>query len=62
MKSVAQRADALFTTYRDENATRTSRAMGWLILVQWVFAVVLALGVSPRTWEGAVAAVHVHVI
>lgn len=62
MRSVAQRADALFTAYRDENASRTSRAMGVLMLVQWVFAIGLALVVSPRTWEGRESSLHVHVI
>ncbi len=62
MNSVAERAESLFTTYRDENAVRTSRALGFLLLAQWVFAIALALFISPRTWEGRVASLHVHVL
>lgn len=62
MVTVAQRAETLFTAYRDENASRTSRAMGVLMLVQWGFAVVLSLVVSPRTWEGRASSLHVHVV
>jgi signal transduction histidine kinase len=33
----------------------------WLLLVQWLFAVVLALTVSPYAWAGRERSVHLHV-
>jgi len=40
---------------------RTDRLFGWLMLAQWVFAIVLALTVSPRAWTGSASSVHLHV-
>lgn len=41
--------------------TRADRAFGWLMLVQWAFAILLAVTLSPYTWQGEVQAVHIHV-
>lgn len=41
---------------------QTSRTFAWLLLAQWIFAVVLAIFVSPYAWVGDVASVHTHVM
>jgi signal transduction histidine kinase len=57
---VAQRAEELFEQHRLHNAQKTSRVFVWLMLGQWVFAVVIALFVSPYAWAGRTATVHLH--
>ncbi|WP_254511594.1 sensor histidine kinase [Anatilimnocola floriformis] len=49
-------ADSMRETYVD-----TDRVFGWLMIVQWVVGVLLAMFVSPQTWIGDQSAVHVHV-
>lgn len=40
---------------------RTDRMFAYLMLVQWVMSVLVALWISPRTWAGTISDVHVHV-
>jgi signal transduction histidine kinase/ActR/RegA family two-component response regulator len=40
---------------------QTDRMFGWLLLVQWTGAVLLALWTTPLTWSGDQSAVHPHV-
>ncbi len=39
---------------------QTDRMFAWLMVAQWVAGIVTALLLSPRSWEGRVASVHVH--
>ncbi len=39
----------------------TNRLFGWLMLGQWVFAIGVALWISPFTWVGTSRATHPHV-
>ncbi len=55
------RAEELFNQQWRENAARTDRLFAVLMIVQWIGTVILALAVSPRTWEGAQSHVHPHV-
>jgi two-component system, NtrC family, sensor histidine kinase HydH len=58
---VAGRAEALYEEHRDSVYRRTDRLFGALMLCQWVFAIVIAVLVSPYGWEGKVRSVHQHV-
>ena len=40
---------------------QTDRVFAYLLLAQWIFAVVLALAISPFTWAGDKATIHPHV-
>lgn len=50
--AVQTRVEALFDRHRREHYVRTDRVFAALMLVQWVVAVVFALAVAPRAWEG----------
>src|SRR5688572_2909942 len=56
-----QRAEQLFEDHRDRVYRRTDRVFAVLMVAQWVFAIVLALVVSPVAWAGRIESVHVHV-
>lgn len=57
-----QRTNELHQQYLHEGYARTSHGLVILMAVQWAFAVVLALVLSPFAWEGSQRSVHVHVI
>jgi two-component system, NtrC family, sensor histidine kinase HydH len=57
-----RRADVLFHELLDANYRRTSRMFIALMVGQWLFGIGIALLISPRTWEGKVNTVHVHVL
>lgn len=56
-----ERAEAIFA----ERQTALQKHTDWMMLrlqfVQWVFAIVAAFVVSPYTWSGSNASVHLHV-
>src|SRR5690242_12963279 len=54
-------AEHIFHEEQQRNFKRTDRMFAFLMLVQWAFAIVLALVVSPRTWIGSDSATHLHV-
>jgi signal transduction histidine kinase len=58
---VTERAELIFTESYARIAGRTDRLFGWLMLVQWAFAVLLSLTISPRVWAGGASSLHVHV-
>ena len=55
------RAAELYRGRLAEIARRTDRMFAWLMAAQWLFAVVLAVLVSPRAWAGLESRVHFHV-
>jgi PAS domain S-box-containing protein len=57
----ATRAGEIFADSRDALHRQTSRMFLWLLLAQWVFAIGLAVVVSPYTWTGSARALHFHV-
>lgn len=59
--NVEPRADELFVTARQRVHVRTHRLFMWLLLVQWVSAIILALVLSPYTWAGRTRSVQIHV-
>ena len=60
-EAVVRRADARFDAHRDEILRTTDRMFVWLLVGQWLFAIFLALTVSPYAWQGKEKTVHVHV-
>ncbi|MBW8884206.1 MAG: PAS domain S-box protein, partial [Planctomycetia bacterium] len=57
----SSRAAELFDQHWRENATRTDRMFAVLMVVQWMGSVILAVAISPRSWEGSQSHVHPHV-
>jgi signal transduction histidine kinase len=55
------RADELYNTQVDRIASRTDRWFGYLLMVEYVACVIIAVVVSPRTWAGESNQVHLHV-
>jgi PAS domain S-box-containing protein len=53
--------DARFSAARHALHTRNDRFFAKFMVVQWLATIVLAVVVSPRTWEGRIAATHLHV-
>jgi two-component system sensor histidine kinase/response regulator len=39
----------------------TDQLFGWLMLAQWIAAILIAQWISPRTWAGTYSQVHLHV-
>src|SRR5688572_12272149 len=57
----AARAQELFDQQWRENGARTDRMFAVLMILQWVAAIVTALVISPRAWNGSHSHVHPHV-
>jgi signal transduction histidine kinase len=55
------RAAAIFAAQERKNYANVERLFTVLLLVQWVAAIGLAFIVSPRTWIGDQAQVHIHI-
>jgi signal transduction histidine kinase len=51
----------LFAESMRETYVDTDRVFGWLMIVQWIVGILLAVVVSPQTWIGDQSSVHVHV-
>jgi signal transduction histidine kinase/DNA-binding response OmpR family regulator len=60
-ETVQDVAASLYAAHRQAIYRRTDRIFGTLMAVQFLFGVVMALVLSPRTWEGTSSAVHPHV-
>jgi PAS domain S-box-containing protein len=55
------RAEELFQQHRQQIFRQTDQLFGKLMLLQWVACLVLALMLSPYTWNGESSQVHLHV-
>ena len=60
-ESVDARADAVFHAHQQALYEQTDRMFAYLMVVQWLAAIVFALLVGPLTWAGAQSQIHVHV-
>jgi two-component system, NtrC family, sensor kinase len=58
---LSERAHALYQEQLKAVFRRRDRVFAWLLGVQWLFAVVLALVYSPYAWQGKVHTTHLHV-
>ena len=59
--TVAGRAAALFREHARAIHRNTDQLFAALMTVQWLAAVLVALGTAPQTWAGPVSWVHPHV-
>jgi methyl-accepting chemotaxis protein len=57
----ARRAAFLFEEHRHLIYGHTDRLFGFLLLAQWLAAIVAAWLITPRTWAGQYSQVHVHI-
>lgn len=55
------RVSQLHKEKRQRVCAKTDRLFMWLMLLQWMVAIVLAFVVSPRTWIGDTSHTHMHV-
>jgi PAS domain S-box-containing protein len=55
------RTTELFNEQHQNIIRHTDRLFGWLMMCQWIAAVVAAFLISPRTWHGTQSQVHIHV-
>jgi HPt (histidine-containing phosphotransfer) domain-containing protein len=60
-QSIAERAAELLSGSLQDHRKFFDRIMSWVLLFNWVLAVVFALVVSPNTWIGNQKLVHLHV-
>jgi hypothetical protein len=60
-QAIVRRAEERFQAHRLEIVTWTDRFFARLMVGQWLFAIFIALVLSPYAWEGKVRTVHVHV-
>ena len=56
-----QAIDRRFTAGLNQLRSRTDRLMAWLMVAQWLAMIIVALIISPQTWEGRTASTHAHV-
>src|SRR5882757_9589374 len=55
------RVTKLFTEQWQSIIRHTDRLFLWLMIVQWFFAIALAIWVSPLQWSGTDSSIHPHV-
>ncbi len=58
---VSARVAQLFEEQRQNIIRHTDWLFSWIMIFQWLFAVGLALWLSPRTWSGIDSQIHPHV-
>jgi len=61
-QNAAGRTDVLYSEHLQARRARADRMFAVLMLVQWAFAVVLALLVSPYAWAGKTREFHPHLL
>ena len=59
--SVLSRADQLYEEHREKAHVQRDYAFAWLFLIQWIFAIAVAVVWSPHAWEGRIRTTHIHV-
>ena len=60
--TAADRADVLYGGHLEARYTSTDRMFAVLMLVQWFFAIALAVLVSPYAWAGKTREFHPHLL
>jgi hypothetical protein len=61
MEAIVGRAEERYEKHRQEIFQNTDRMFAALMIGQWIFAVILALAVSPYAWAGKTRTIHMHV-
>src|ERR1041384_4978711 len=59
--AINDRVDAAFHHIRMTIFKRTDRMFAYLMVGQWLFAILIAFLFSPYTWRGSIYTTHVHV-
>src|SRR4051812_1068385 len=54
-------AEAIFAAVEQKSHVEIDRLFAVLMLLQWITAIIIAFVVSPKTWIGDEAQVHIHV-
>ncbi|HEY1341668.1 MAG TPA: ATP-binding protein [Bryobacteraceae bacterium] len=57
----SSRARVLMLQHQNRVYVQTSRSFALLMSIQWLAGIGAALWISPRTWQGTVSEVHLHV-
>ena len=57
----SDRAAEIFMAELDAVHRRRDRGFAWLMGLQWIFAIGIALVYSPYAWSGKVHTTHLHV-
>ncbi len=60
-ESLRSRTRALFAAEQEQSHRRTDQLFAGLMIFQWLAAIITAIWISPRAWEGTVSTVHIHV-
>jgi two-component system, NtrC family, sensor histidine kinase HydH len=55
------RTRELLDEHMRENYRKTSSVFSKLLVAQWVFGILLALVISPRSWAGLASSTHIHI-
>ena len=61
LTGIRERTEKIYKTGLDTVRRDTDRGFMYLMAFQWVFGIAIAGLISPLTWSGAMAAVHIHV-
>jgi hypothetical protein len=57
----SERVEELFQGHLLEQRKKLDHMFGWLMLGQWVLALLIAVLYSPYAWEGKTRVLHIHV-
>ncbi len=60
-ESLRSRTQSLFIAQQEQAHRNTDKLFAGLMIFQWLAAIITAVWVSPRAWEGTVSTVHIHV-
>jgi PAS domain S-box-containing protein len=60
-EAASDRAEELFQQHRRQIFRQTDQLLATLMVCQWLACIVIALLVSPRTWDGESSQIHIHV-
>src|SRR3984893_5826798 len=58
---ISSRAEELFQEQQNQIYRETDRLFAKLMCLQWLAAIVMAVVISPSTWNGQSSAIHIHV-
>ena len=61
MRRISIRASEVFDEDLRQVRINANRLFLWLFVIQWAFAIALALVISPYAWSGRVRSIHLHV-
>ncbi|WP_413558899.1 ATP-binding protein [Bdellovibrio sp. HCB209] len=65
MKEINKKADSrtreLYNSMRQDVWVRTDKLFSYLMVAQWLFAIICATVITPRSYSGSVSSLHPHV-